>query len=174
MLERSEALANSQYRDNPEQRAAVLDMLGVYYQNTGQETARSQRMLEEALRVVRNSRDADLRRKITCDHAAAIDSRDGVPEATRELKSVIDDPRVSPEQAAQCLQSLAYMTEQGGDYAGALQIARQALRRLQQAPGASPTLMATVLATTGFAEHLNGHNDVAEQFFERSVAQFTR
>ena len=174
MLERSEALANSQYRDNPEQRAAVLDMLGVYYQNTGQETARSQRMLEEALRVVRDSRDADLRRKITCDHAAAIDSRDGVPEATRELKSVIDDPRVSPEQAAQCLQSLAYMTEQGGDYAGALQIARQALRRLQQAPGASPTLMATVLATTGFAEHLNGHNDVAEQFFERSVAQFTR
>jgi eukaryotic-like serine/threonine-protein kinase len=174
MLERSEALANSQYRDNPEQRAAVLDTLAVYYQNTDQQTDRSRRMLDEALAALRNSRDADLRRKVACDHAESIDSRDRVAEAKRELNAVIDDPRVSPEQAARCLQFLTYITEQGGDYAAALTVAHQAVERLQHSSVASPMLAAGVFASTGFAEHLNGHNDVAQRLFERSVAQLTR
>ena len=137
MLTRSEALVNYQYRDNPEQRAAVLDMLGVYYQNTGRGGARGEKLLSEALQAVKSSRDGDLRRKLTCDHAMALENRDMVSEATRALNSVIEDPKTSPQQAAQCLQFLAYMAEQGGDFAGSLRSGRRALERLGQARGSA-------------------------------------
>jgi eukaryotic-like serine/threonine-protein kinase len=173
MLTRSEALVNYQYRDNPEQRAAVLDMLGVYYQNTGRGGARGEKLLSEALQAVKSSRDGDLRRKLTCDHAMALENRDMVSEATRALNSVIEDPKTSPQQAAQCLQFMAYIAEQGGDFAGSLRSGRQALERLGQARG-SATLTASILGTVGFAEHLNGDNLAAEQFFRRSIAQFAQ
>jgi len=80
---------------------------------------------------------------------------------------------VSPEQAARCLQFMVYVTEQAGEFAESLRVGHQAIERLQHAP-ASPMLAASVLGTTAFAEHLNGHNDVAQQLFERSIAQLTR
>ena len=173
MLQRSEALVNFQYRNNPEQRAAVLDMLGVYYQNTGRGAARGEQLLSEALLAVKSSPDGDLRRKLTCDHAMTLESRDMVSAATRALNSVIDDPRSSPQQAAQCLQFLAYVVEQDGDFASSLKTAHRALERLGQAKGSAP-LTASILGTIGFAEHLNGNNVAAEQFFRRSIAQFAQ
>jgi eukaryotic-like serine/threonine-protein kinase len=172
MLARSEALLDSQYRNNPEQRAAVLDMLAVYYQNTGHESARSEQLLSEALSAVKFSRDGDLRRKLMCDHAMAVQTLDRFQVATRALNAVIDDPQTSPQQAAECLESLAYVSEEGGDEPGALRAANRALERLQDVPNASPMVAASVLATAGFAQHLNGHNDVAEQLFARSLTQF--
>ena len=72
MLARSEALANAEYRSNPEHRAAVLDMLAGYYHSNGDDLAPSL-LIREGLDSISVSRDVELRRKLTCDHAVLME-----------------------------------------------------------------------------------------------------
>src|ERR1044071_7120461 len=110
MLERSEALVSSEYRDSPEHRAAVLDMLGLYYHTNGQDT-RAEPLMRKALDAVRSSSDGDLRRKLTCDHAMSAAALGKVEESTRALNAVIDDPQTSSQQSADCLEYLAWIAQ---------------------------------------------------------------
>ena len=172
MLARSEALANSEYRDEPEQRAAVLGMLGIYYHTTG-EDVRAEPLLSKALDAVRSSPDGDLRRKLTCDHAMAAAALGKVAESTRALNAVIGDPDISTLQSAQCLQYLAFMAQDANDDAAALKYGNLALARLREVKH-SRALEAMFLGSVGYAEHLNGRNDAAERFYAQSIAEFTR
>jgi serine/threonine protein kinase len=173
MLARSEALVSSEYRDNPEHRAAVLGMLGSYYY-TNEKHVRAESLLREALDTVKASADGDLRRKLTCNHALTMTKLGKVPEAIRVLNRVIDEPQITAQQSAECLEDLALIALEGTDAPNALKFGNLALQRLHQAAHPSPALEADLLGNIGFAEHLNGRNGVAGQFFERALAQFAR
>jgi len=155
MLERSEALVSSEYRDIPEHRAAVLDMLGLYYHTNGQDT-RAEPLLRKALDAARNSSDGDLRRKLTCDHAMTLAGLGKVEEGIRALNTVIDDPQTSAQQSADCLEYLAWIAQDTGDAAGALKYGKLAIDRLHEVGHPLPSVEATYLASMGYAEHLNG------------------
>ena len=171
MLARSEALVSSEYHNNPEQQAAVLGMLGMYYHTNGEDT-RAEPLLRKALDAIRSASDDDLRRKLTCDHAMAASALGKVAESTRSLHAVIDDPRTSAQQAAECLQYLAYMAQDASDGESALKYGNLALERLREVKNPSKLLEAAFLGSIGYAEHLNGRNDVAQQFYGKSLAQF--
>jgi serine/threonine protein kinase len=171
MLARSEALVSSEYRNNPEHRAAVLGMLGMYYHTNGEDT-RAEPLLRKALDAVRSSSDGDLRRRLTCDHAMAAAALGKVAESTRMLNAVIEDPQTSAQQSAECLEYLAFMAQDASDGAKALKYGNLALQRLHEVKHPSQVLEAGFLGSIGYAEHLNGRNGVAEQFYEKSLAQF--
>jgi hypothetical protein len=61
-------LCGKEFRDSPEDRAAVLDVVSGYY-DTKEEYSRAEGLLRQALDLVKSSDDADLRRKLQCAHA---------------------------------------------------------------------------------------------------------
>jgi serine/threonine-protein kinase len=173
MLARSEALANSQFRNRPEHRAAVLGMLGSYYHTTGKD-ARAEPLLREALAIVADSPDSDLRRKLTCSHALAMAGLGQVAEAREILNRVVADRDAMPLQAAQCLEDLAYIAQNEADAADAHKYAALALEKLREVRNPPPIVEAVFLGSMGYAEHLNGRNAAAEQYYARSLEEFTR
>jgi serine/threonine-protein kinase len=173
MLSRSEGLVRLGYRDHPVDRAAVLDTLARYYVTSGQE-ARAVALLEEALQTIKGSPDADLRRRLTCDHAGAIATQGRVTEAQMRLNAVIADPQISALQAAECLENLSFIAQYANDSDDALEYAEMALARLHEADHPPPTLEGTFLGSVGYAQHLRGRNDLAAQYFEQALAQFER
>jgi serine/threonine-protein kinase len=172
MLARAEALVNAEYRDQPEHRAAVLAMLGIYYHTTG-EDVRAEPLLRQALEAVRTSPDGDLRRKLMCDHAMSQAPLGKVPESLRTLQAVVADPDTSPLVSAQCLEYLAFMAQDANDAAAALKYGNLALQRLREVPH-SRALEAMFLSSVGYAEHLSGRNDAADRLFAQSLAEFAR
>jgi serine/threonine-protein kinase len=172
MLARAEALVNTEYRDQPEHRAAVLAMLGIYYHTNG-EDVRAEPLLRQALDAVRTSADGDLRRKLMCDHAMTRAPLGKVPESLRTLKAVVADPDTAPLVSAQCLEYLAFMAQDANDSAAALKYGNLALQRLREVPH-SRAMEAMFLSSVGYAEHLNGRNDAAERLFAQSLAEFAR
>jgi eukaryotic-like serine/threonine-protein kinase len=174
MLERSEALIAAEHRKSPETRAVVLTMLGGYYNDNG-EFARSETLLRTALDAVRSSPDADLRRKITCDHAKMLAMSSGrIEEARRILNGVLADRDTTAKQAAECLGYLAHIAYQNDDGAGSLSYANQALARLRQDPNPSPVFEAQLLTAIADAQRAVGRNDLASRYFERALAQLSR
>jgi serine/threonine-protein kinase len=173
MLARSEGLVRKGYQNYPVDRAAVLDTLARYYVTSGQE-ARAAAMLDEALRTITGSNDADLRRRLICDHAGAVASQGQVDFARRRLKEVIDDPHVSPQQAAECLDNLSFIAQYANDGDSALMYAEQALARLRQAEHPLPTLEGTLYGSIGYAQHLRGRSDLAAQYFDKAILHFEK
>jgi eukaryotic-like serine/threonine-protein kinase len=173
MLARSEGLVRKGYQNYPVDRAAVLDTLARYYVTSGQE-GRAAALLDEALETIKGSNDADLRRRIICDHAGAVASQGQVEFAQRRLKEVIDDPYVSPQQAAECLDNLSFIAQYANDGDSALMYAEQALQRLRQADHPMPTLEGTLYGSIGYAHHLRGRSDLAAQYFDKAIAHFEK
>jgi serine/threonine protein kinase len=173
MLARSELLAASEFHDDPEDHAAVLDMLGIHYHTTGND-AQAQPLLRQALEAVASSRDVDLRAKIRCDHALTVGSLGKVAEATTTLNTVIDTPGISNEQAAECLEYLSYMGQNANDALMALKYANLALERLRRSPHASLSTEANFIGSVGFAEHLGGHNAEAERDYAAALQMFAQ
>jgi eukaryotic-like serine/threonine-protein kinase len=171
MLARSESLVAAEYRQNPDHRAAILGVLGTYYHTIG-EDKRGEPLLRDALVALRGSADPDLRRELTCKHAIALAALEKVQEATDALNSVIDDPDSSARQSAECLEYLAFIAQDSADAANALKYGNLALGRLNQMQHPSPSLQGLFLGSVGFAQQLNGHNDAAEQYYQRALAQF--
>src|SRR6202008_1122247 len=130
MLARSEALVRSEYRSNPEHRAAVLDMLGMYYHTNG-EDQRGEPLLSKGLQALGSSRDEDLRRELKCDHAMAAAALGKIDASRATLNAVIADPGTSSQQAALCLESLAYRAQDANAAPSPLKSARLALQRLR-------------------------------------------
>jgi eukaryotic-like serine/threonine-protein kinase len=173
MLARSEVLAASEFHDDPEDHAAVLDMLGIHYHTTGND-AQAQPLLREALDDVAGSRDVDLRAQVRCDHALVLGALGEVAEATATLNAVIDIPGTSDEQAAECLEYLSYIAQDANDGDGALKYGNLALERLRRSPHASPVTEADFIGSIGFAEHLGGHNAQAERDYAQALQMFAR
>ncbi len=172
VLARSEALANAEYRANPEHRAAVLDMLGGYYHSNGDD-ARAESLLREGLDALSSSRDADLRRKLTCDHAVLLEYAGRGADAAGVLDAVLAEPGIAPETAAECLEYLAHIRQTRGDPAGAVKYAKLGLSRLYEHSIPTPTTEASYLSVIADAECANGHNDEAEKYFRKALDRLT-
>jgi eukaryotic-like serine/threonine-protein kinase len=173
MLARSELLAASEFHDDPEDHAAVLDMLGIYYHTTGND-AQAQPLLGQALAAVASSRDMDLQAQIRCDDAVTVGALGEVAQATATLNAVIDASGTSDEQAAECLEYLAYMAQNANDAAMALKYGNLALVRLRRSPHPSLSTEANFIGSVGFAEHLNGRNAAAERDYGAALQMFAR
>jgi eukaryotic-like serine/threonine-protein kinase len=173
MLARSELLAASEFHDDPEDHAAVLDMLAIHYHTTGND-AQAQPLLRQALDAVASSRDADLRAQVRCDQAVVLGSLGQVAEATATLNAVIDAAGTSDEQAAECLEYLSYMGQNANDAAMALKYGNLALDRVRRAPHRSLSTEANLVGSVAFAEHLDGHNAQAERDYEQALEMFAR
>jgi eukaryotic-like serine/threonine-protein kinase len=173
MLARSEALVNAEFRGNKEHRTAVLDMIGAYYRTIGDEK-KAQRLLQEAFDAIKGSADGDLRRKVTCDLAMTLANLGNLADAGKMLARVIDDPQASAQQAAQCLAFRSSVAELESDAAGALRYGNTALERLRAATNPSAAEEAWILAVIANGERLAGHSSAAEEYFQRSLQQYTR
>ena len=173
MLARSEALARTDYKDNPQHRAAVLDMLGVYYSSSDEHT-RGESLLREAMDSVKGSSDDDLRRKLSCDHALTMATIGKIAEAIQELKDVIAEPQITAQQSLSCLDYLTQTSLHASDVPNALKYGKLVLQRLSEDPHPAPAFEAGLLSNIGFAEHLDGHNDLANQYYARSLALLAR
>jgi len=173
MLARSEALARTDYQDNPQKRAAVFDMLGVYYASND-EHARGESLLREALDGVKGSPDDDLRHRLSCDHAFTMATIGKVADAMQELEGVIAEPQTTAQQSLSCLDYLTQTSLQASDVPNALKYGKLALQRLSEVGHPSPMVQSGVLANIGYAEHLDGHNDRANQYYAQSLALLAR
>jgi tetratricopeptide (TPR) repeat protein len=173
MLARTESLVSAEFQDSREHRAAVLDMLGVYYRTMGDEK-RAEPLLRNALQAVENSADADLRRKVTCDLAVVLGIVGKESQATQMLQSVVFDQGASAAQSAECLAYLSDIAQGESDAPAALRYGQLALQRLHSDPHRSAFLEASILASLGDAERLSGQSNAAAQYFRQSLDYFAR
>ena len=174
LVSRTEAIVSKEFQDNPENRAAVLDMLSGYY-DSKEEYSRAESLLQQALDITRSSTDADLRRKLLCSHAGSMAKVGKVPEAVTILNTVLQDPQISLQDSASCLSNLARVAQAAGDGPAALKYAQTALKHLREsAPHPPLALEADYLADIGAAHYLSGHNDVAAEYFSRGLAELAR
>jgi serine/threonine protein kinase len=174
LVTRSEAIVNKEYRDSPEERAAVLDVLSGYY-DTREEYSRAEDLLRQALEIVKTTADRDLMRKLTCAHAATLAKVGQAPRAVRMLNSVLADTQITAQQSAMCLIELSRIAQASGDGPNALKYGELALQRLRQGTPHPPVaLEADYLADIGDAQYLSGQNDAAGRFYAQSLAKLTR
>lgn len=174
LVTRTEEIVSREFQDSPDDRAAILDVLSGYY-DTKEEYPRAEELLRQALDITRESDDADLRRRLTCSHAATMAKVGQVPDAIRILNTVLQDPQVSTQQAARCLASLSRIAQAAGDGPNALNYAQLALTRLHQSsPHPPKALEGDFLADIGTSDYLNGHNDLAGQHYAQSLAVLTK
>jgi serine/threonine-protein kinase len=173
MMERSAALLASEYADTPENRAAILAVLGDYYHTVGKDKL-AEPLFRNALQSLHGSADPDLRLELTCGHGLTLAGEGNVAAGTRLLQAALADPAIRDEQAAVCLEFLSYIYQDGSDAPNALKYSKLALERLHRASNPLATREALFLGTVGFAYQLNGENDAAEQYFSRSLEQFNR
>ena len=172
MLARSEALAASEFKDNADHRAAVLDVLAVHYHTAGDDV-RSERLLHEALDLSRGTSDQGLRAKLTCDHAVALAAVGKATAAMNALLAMAREPDTSDQQAAECLGYLSNIAEDNNDVGSALKYAQQALDRIRTVPHVRASEEALLLGNMGYAEHLNGRNEAAERYYQRALEKLT-
>lgn len=173
MMERSAALLASEYSETPENRAAILAVLGDYYHTVGKDKL-AEPLFRNALQSLRNTADPDLRLELTCGHGLTLAGEGNVAGGIRILQGALADPALRDEQAAVCLEFLAYIYQDGSDAPNALKYSQLALERLHRVHNPLPTQEALFLGTIGFAYQLSGENDAAERYFSRSLEQFER
>ena len=88
MLGRSEALAEHDFRDNPANYAAVLDLLGTHYHAIG-EDSRAEPLYRKALGAAQRSGDPALVAQLRCDQAMTLAATGHAEEGTRTLQDVV-------------------------------------------------------------------------------------
>jgi len=173
MMERSAALLASEYAETPENRAAILSVLGDYYHTVGKDKL-AEPLYRSALQSVHGSADPDLRLELTCGQGLTLAGNGNVTGGIELLQGALADPAIRDEQAAACLEYLAYIYQDGSDAANSLKYSKLALERLHRVSNPLPTREALFLGTVGFAYQLSGENDAAERYFSRSLEQFNR
>ncbi|MBS0422744.1 MAG: serine/threonine protein kinase [Proteobacteria bacterium] len=174
LVARTETIVNKEFQDSPDDRAAVLDVLSGYY-DSKEEYEHAESLLQQALDITRHSGDADLRRKLACNHAASMAKIGKTTEAVRILNAALQDPQISLQQSASCMISLSRIAQAAGDGPTALQYAGLALQRLRQSePHPPQALEGEFLADLGASYYLTGRNDLAAQQFSQAIAAMTR
>ena len=174
LVTRTEEIVSKEFQDSPEDRAAVLDVLSGYY-DTKEEYVKAESLMQQALDITRNSPDADLRRKLTCGHAATMAKVGRVQEAVRILNTVLQDPQISVQQSSKCVVSLSRISQAAGDGPNALKYAQLALQRLRQSSPHPPlALEGDYIGDIGNSYYLTGRNDMAGQQYAQAMATLTR
>jgi serine/threonine-protein kinase len=175
MLARSETLARSEYRNKPEERAAILGMLSQYYVTTG-DIPRAERMLRDAQSMVRGAGPFvdDLRRELTCAHAHTTASLGRAEEAISVLKAVAEDPGTRPRQQGACYEYLASVLLDKSDVAEAVKYSSLARERTSDLGHARLVDRAVTLGDLADAEYADGHTASAERLFRQSLDTYAR
>ena len=170
MLERSEQLALADTSGSPENRAAVLSMIGARY-GALDDRARAARLFEKGLALLAASNADSLRSELTCLHASAIATLGQTDAAVRALEQEIAHTR-DPESAAYCLLYRSFVAIDEHDGTTALRYAKQGIDRFhaaRQVPAADEGIF---LGAMGMAYHLSGMNREADDYFRRAMQRY--
>ena len=108
MLARSEKLALADTSGSPENRAAVLLMIGEHYGAVG-EYAAAVRLFEKGLALLANSHADSLRAELNCQHASSIAELGQTDVAVRALNVELEHLQADPKTAADCLLIRAFI-----------------------------------------------------------------
>jgi serine/threonine-protein kinase len=168
LLERSEALALASVGGDPEQHAAVLDLLASVYTSFGN-YAKSERLLMRAVELVRASEDVSLRAQVECNHARAIAQGGNVEIAKQTIGGWLARNDLDPRTAALCQQYLGQVAQHQNDAAGALRHAEAALARIRASHRRSPTLEASLVGDVAYANYLGGRMEEADRQFAEAM-----
>jgi tetratricopeptide (TPR) repeat protein len=172
MLARSEKLALADTSGNRENRAAVLAMIAEQHQSLGS-SGRAVELLGRALALIGESPQSELRSQLVCQQAFLTAAPGRTDLALRIISHELEQLHSDPRSAAECLLYRAYISENSGDTATGLRDARQALETLRQATQVPITTVALFLGALGHSYQLNGQNRQADEYFERSLREYT-
>ncbi|HYM34523.1 MAG TPA: serine/threonine-protein kinase [Steroidobacteraceae bacterium] len=168
MLMRSEQLAATQYANEPDNRAAVLSMLGEYY-FTIENISHADELLNTAKELTRNSTDWNLHGRLLCYSAMFADDDEAEAKAVATLRRVVGDTRTSDELAAQCLPILATYAAAAGHREDALRYSFEGLTRVERLSHPPVDVYATVLDRLARSENQVGRTDLANKYFDRAM-----
>ena len=174
MLARSEKMALTDVGDTSDNQAATLGTLASLYSTSG-DIGKSARLLERALELVRNSRDRELRSRLTCLHAATIADMGRSDDAVRAITRELGNAQLDDENATTCLNYLSLIAERTGDADGALRYATQALARFKsgrsgaRSAATAATAEATLLGRVASGYFVSGNNAKADHYFELAL-----
>ncbi len=164
LLARSEALALGTIGNQPEQQAAVLDLLASFHISLG-DYAKAEPLLRHAIELLRPSADVTLRAQVECNHAAALAFSEfgNVEIAKQTIEGWLARDGVEPQIAALCRQYLAEIARSHNDAKGALDNALGAARQIAASDRRFPAMEASIIGDLAYAYFLNGRNDDAER-----------
>jgi len=172
MLDRSEAMADKQFRNEPEDRAVVLAMLGNYQQSI-QEVSKAEALVRRAIESARDSNDTSLKARLSCQYATILLALGKVDEARRDLQANANRSDIDAEAASECFASLADVSRTVNDAQGAVDNTKRSLERLKATNRAAPAALAARTSELAYSLHLSGHNDEADKAFARSMQIYT-
>jgi len=171
VLERSEIIAEKQFRDAPEERAMVLAVLSAH-RRTLSEFDKAETLAKRAIESARDSTDTSLQALLTCQYADVIGSLGKVDEARRSLRATANRIDIDAQTAAQCFGYLARLSTNINDGPSAVDSARQALERLQTLKRYSKVALAGYTGDLAYGLHLSGNNKDASKEFAASIRMF--
>ena len=172
MLDRSEAMADKQFKNEPEDRAVVLAMLG-NYQESIQEITKAEALVKRAIESARDSKDASLKARLNCQYASILLALGKVDEARRDLQANANRSDIDAEAASECFASLADVSRTVNDAQGAVDNTQRSLDKLKATNRAAPAALAARTSELAYSLHLAGHNDEADKAFARSLQIYT-
>jgi eukaryotic-like serine/threonine-protein kinase len=172
LLARSESLLTNEFAANPEHQAAILGVQAEYYATLG-DAADAATRLERARSLAGGSADVELRASLDCLHGYVLSQLGKVDEGVREVERVLAGPALSPQVAASCYESRAFIAQNQIDGPTADRFSRAAQEALGRADRPFPRLEASILADRGYAQQLLGHLDEANRYYAQSVEKLT-
>jgi serine/threonine-protein kinase len=116
MLARSEKLALQDNGDIPENRAAILELIGDQYFAFG-DTQRSVRITERALALIAQSSDHTLRSRLRCNYAHLQSELGQTTEAIAAIQNELRGLDSDPQTATICLLNLLDQPHSGRGFA---------------------------------------------------------
>jgi tetratricopeptide (TPR) repeat protein len=171
MLARSEKLALADTSDIPENRAAVLSMIGNRYMALG-EFAAAERVYAKGLALLANSGANSLRSELGCQHASSLANLGQTEVAVRALQQEVEKLQDDPATAADCLLYRSSIAANVHDIGPALSYAKEALDRYHAATHVSTADEGNFLGAVGWGYHLNGQNLEADEYYRRALQKF--
>lgn len=169
LLARSEKLALSDRSGSSENRAAVLEMIADRYFATDN-AERAEPLLAQALQLLATSRDASLRSRLTCKHAAASAELGHAEPSLQAMYAEIEQLERDPQTASQCLFHTATIHLAEQHPAEALRDAQLGLEKSRQAGNIA--VEASLLGAAGYAYHLDARDVEAERYFDQALRKY--
>jgi tetratricopeptide (TPR) repeat protein len=171
MLARSERLALADASGSPENRAAVLAMIGAQY-GAMSEDATAARLFEKGLALLVDSNDGALRAELTCLHASSIASLGQTDAAVRAIEHELEHLQGDPQTAAYCLLYRSFIASAAHDAIPTLRYAKEGLDRFHAASQATAADEGLFLGAVGRGYYLNGQIREADEYFRRAMQRY--
>ncbi len=171
LLARSEKLIADSYRDDPNHRAAIFEMLANYYRMAGG-TSKAADLIARAIAAARGAADPALLDQLRCTQAFVNSLLGRVDEAKSELESILGGTIRDPRHRVTCTLYRSSIAQNNGDKAAALRYAQQAQQALRAAKLHLPEVEAEVLGALGTAYKDNGRYADAETHFAESLQRY--